>query len=206
MPYWEELYEKVASRVNEIAGGKRIRLLDLGCGSCRLRQYLRNVEYVGVDRDESIPPAPHLVRADFLKDEIEGTYDVITALNVLEVLSRSEIQLLFRRVGSWLCRYGWFIVSLTNEANPVVSALRALGIKRWPPLSLEDVKKWLLDGGFVIVHIEPAGAVFLPFWVCDPHGREATVIDEATADWLNLLVKDESYAYFKIVYSVKVRE
>jgi hypothetical protein len=207
MPYWQDLYENVAAHVNEIArSAKRpLRLLDVGCGRCVLKPLLRGVEYVGVDRDESLKPAPYLLRADFLRDEIRGTFDVVVALNVLECLSRPEMELLFSRARSWLADGGWFITSLTNEANPIVAALRALGLKKWQPLMLDELIALLAKHRFDFMHLERAGSVFLPFWLEEPFsGREtATVINEELADRLNSLVKDDSYSYFLVVYCLK---
>lgn len=207
MPYWKSLYEKVAVFVNTLAEmkkmmyGQSLRLLDVGCGSCRLRdalENLSNVEYVGVDKDESLPSAQYLIKGDFLKVRFDLKFDVIVMLNILECLSFDEKVLFLKRAFELLKDDGCLILSVTNERNPIVVALRALGMKKWEAIELEEIGLLLETTGFTIVEVTEAGGVFVPFWV-----DSVDVISEEKAYFLNDRVHEPMREYFLVLICEK---
>jgi SAM-dependent methyltransferase len=200
MPYWKELYEVVADAINELVEKRgSVRVLDVGCGICRLYPLLKSgAIYVGVDKDESLPSAQYLVKGDFLKVRFDFKFDVIVMLNVLECLSFDEKVLFLKRAFELLKDDGCLILSVTNERNPIVVALRALGMKKWEAIELEEIGLLIEKTGFTVVGVTEAGGVFVPFWV-----DSVDVISEEKAYFLNNRVHEPMREYFLVLICEK---
>ena len=73
----------------ELAGeDKKKKLLDLGAGPCQFAKVFKQFSYTGVDSD----PYPDVVVADLTKELPfgAGTFDIVTASNVLEHMPNPE--------------------------------------------------------------------------------------------------------------------
>ena len=80
--------EKSARIVNSLAQGKRLALLDVGCGPQALMSLLRaNIEYYGIDIAIH-DPAPNLIEADLLVTPIrfdDKRFDIVLARVFLNI-------------------------------------------------------------------------------------------------------------------------
>lgn len=110
------------------------RILDLGCGGGHLLGFLKSLGYInltGVDvSSEQVAYArqvlPNVVQSDifmFLHKEGIGQFDMITAFDVLEHLTRDEMIELLGLVKIRLAKNGVLVVQLPNGDSPFVGSV-----------------------------------------------------------------------------------
>lgn len=108
--------EKCAHIVNEIAGGRECRLLDVGCGPAALRQVLHpSIHYYGIDIAIQ-QPAPNLLEADLLESPIsfEGRrFEIVVAQGFFEYMANTQEQKL-TEIRDVLTPGGKFVASYVN--------------------------------------------------------------------------------------------
>ena len=108
--------EKSARIINRLAHGKKLTLLDVGCGPAALMPLLRpNIQYYGLDIAIQ-EPAPNLIEADFLKTPIrfaDMRFDSVVAQGVFEYVGNFQTQK-FTEIAQLLNDNGIFIVSYVN--------------------------------------------------------------------------------------------
>jgi SAM-dependent methyltransferase len=108
--------DKSARIVNRLARGKRVMLLDVGCGPAALMPLLRpNIQYYGIDIAIH-DPAPNLIEADLLNTPIrfdDKRFDIVTALGFFEYVGTFQAQK-FAEISQLLNDNGIFIVSYVN--------------------------------------------------------------------------------------------
>ena len=80
-----------AERTQLLAGmmPENFMIIDLGCGYCHLKKYLKMKKYVGVDRESWIKG---VIKADFNKNQFPdlGAFDIILGQGILEYISDPE--------------------------------------------------------------------------------------------------------------------
>jgi SAM-dependent methyltransferase len=108
--------EKSARIVNRLARGKRLTLLDVGCGPAALMPLLRsNIQYYGIDIAIH-RAAPNLIEADFLNTPIrfdDKHFDIVIAQGFFEYVGAFQAQK-FAEISQLLNDGGIFIVSYVN--------------------------------------------------------------------------------------------
>jgi SAM-dependent methyltransferase len=108
--------EKSARIVNRLARGKRLALLDVGCGPAALMPLLRsNIQYYGVDIAIH-DPAPNLIEADLVNTPIRfdgKRFDIVIAQGFFEYMGTFQDQK-FAEISQVLNDGGIFIVSYKN--------------------------------------------------------------------------------------------
>jgi SAM-dependent methyltransferase len=107
---------KCAALLNQMAGGRRCDLLDIGCGPASLRSLLDpNVHYFGLDIALQTR-APYLRELDFASNPIafgRKRFDVVVALGVFEYMGSRE-QEKFLEIRRLLKNGGRFVMSYLN--------------------------------------------------------------------------------------------
>jgi len=106
--------QRSARIINELARGKELDLLDVGCGPATLMKLLdNNIHYYGIDIAIQ-EPAPNLLEADLLKGPIrfgDKQFDIVVAQGLFEYLGKfqsekfAEIRNLLRPAGSFVVTY-----------------------------------------------------------------------------------------------------
>ena len=155
-------------------------VLDLGCGAgIPIAQKLATQHVVtGVDASESMlrlarsaVPNARFVRGDILDVEFEkGAFDATVATFVLFHLPREAHGRVFERVWSWLRPGGYFLATLSEEAEAPYSEDDFFGTRMyWGNLGYEAYRRLLLDIGFEIIGERIIG---------HGYGRTAQVRDE----------------------------
>ena len=108
--------EKSARIVNRLARGKRLTLLDVGCGPAALMPLLRsNIQYFGIDIAIH-DPAPNLIEADVLNTPIrfdDKRFDIVIAQGFFEYMGIFQAQK-FAEISQLLNDGGIFIASYVN--------------------------------------------------------------------------------------------
>jgi SAM-dependent methyltransferase len=108
--------EKSARIINRLARGRKLTLLDVGCGPAALMRLLRpNIQYYGIDIAIH-DPAPNLIEADFLEMPIrfDGRhFDIVVAQGMFEYVGDFQAQK-FAEISQLLCDDGIFLVSYVN--------------------------------------------------------------------------------------------
>ena len=108
--------EKSARIVNRLARGKKLALLDVGCGPAALMPLLRsNIEYYGIDIAIH-DPAPNLIEADLTNTPIrfdDKRFDIVIAQGFFEYMGTFQAQK-FTEISQLLNDGGIFIVSYVN--------------------------------------------------------------------------------------------
>ena len=108
--------EKSARIINRLARGKRITLLDVGCGPAALMPLLRsNIQYYGIDIAIH-DPAPNLIEADLLNTPIrfdDKRFDIVIAQGFFEYVGTFQAQK-FAEISQLLNDGGIFIASYVN--------------------------------------------------------------------------------------------
>ncbi|MBW2569429.1 MAG: hypothetical protein JRD93_08435 [Deltaproteobacteria bacterium] len=122
-------------------------VLDIGACECKLREYLVDTRYVGVDKNDGD------ISLDLDKETIPGTYreyHIVLCLDVLEHLE--NIHSVFDRICYLADRY--VLISLPNCYNSIISFIRAgkyskeinmkfYGLPIEPP---SDRHRWFFSG------------------------------------------------------------
>ena len=108
--------DKSARIVNRLARGKRLTLLDVGCGPAALMPLLRsNIQYYGIDIAIH-DPAPNLIEADLLNTPIrfdDKRFDIVIAQGFFEYMGTFQAQK-FAEISQLLNDDGIFIASYVN--------------------------------------------------------------------------------------------
>jgi len=108
--------EKASRIINKIADGKRIDLLDIGCGPAALQYLLdKNINYYGIDIAIN-SPAPNLMEVNLLESTIkfgEKKFDIIVAQGLFEYMGKLQEQK-FSEISKLLNDGGKFVVSYVN--------------------------------------------------------------------------------------------
>jgi SAM-dependent methyltransferase len=108
--------DKSARIVNKLARGKRLTLLDVGCGPAALMPLLRsNIQYYGIDIAIH-DPAPNLIEADLLNTPIrfgDKRFDIVIAQGFFEYMGTFQAQK-FAEISQLLNDDGIFIASYVN--------------------------------------------------------------------------------------------
>jgi SAM-dependent methyltransferase len=143
---------------------ERSRVLDLGCGAGVpiTRALAEHHRVTGVDAStamlrlarESVPEA-HFIHGDILDVELNvgALFDAVVMVFVLFHLPREEHARVFERVWSWLRPGGYFLVSLTEEAEAPYIEHGFFGTDMyWSNLSLRDYHDLLAKRGFETIH------------------------------------------------------
>jgi 2-polyprenyl-3-methyl-5-hydroxy-6-metoxy-1,4-benzoquinol methylase len=122
-----------------------VRVLEIGCGTGFYTQLLHNLgveDYVGVDiTDVLFPelrkkiPQFRFVRKDFTLDKIEGKFDLVIMIDVIEhIVKEANLSFAMQNVKNCLSHNGVFIVSPIMD----VSKKHLFYLRFW---SLEDIKR-----------------------------------------------------------------
>ena len=108
--------EKSARIVNRLARGKKLALLDVGCGPAALMPLLQsNIEYYGIDIAIH-DPAPNLIEADLANTPIrfdDKRFDIVIAQGFFEYMGTFQAQK-FTEISQLLNDGGIFIVTYVN--------------------------------------------------------------------------------------------
>ncbi|AEA28948.1 hypothetical protein Psed_6878 (plasmid) [Pseudonocardia dioxanivorans CB1190] len=108
--------QKAARLLNRIAAGKRLTLLDIGCGPATLERLLHpNIEYCGIDIAIQ-EPRDNLIETDFLDEPIGfrgRKFDLIIAQGVWEYVGPHQDRKL-AEIGPILEADGIFLTSYVN--------------------------------------------------------------------------------------------
>jgi len=107
---------KLARIITRLAGGRKIDLLDVGCGPATLMKLLPdNISYYGIDIAIH-SAAPNLVEADIVESPIlfgRKRFQIVVAQGLFEYLGDVQSRK-FAEVASILDRDGIFLVTFTN--------------------------------------------------------------------------------------------
>ena len=121
------LFERITALI--LRGGETRSVLDVGCGMGDFLRYLAKVQpglaLTGIELTD-VPPAAGIrfYKGDILTTPIEGHFDVVVSLAVIEHVS--EVRAFARRLVS-LCRPGGLICVMTvNEASLLYDLARGL--------------------------------------------------------------------------------
>jgi SAM-dependent methyltransferase len=136
-------------------------VLDLGCGAGVpiARRLAESHEVTGVDTSErmlrlarSAVPEASFIHSDILDVELDpSSFDAVVAIFVLFHVPREEHGRLLGRVRSWLRPGGYFLATLTEEAEAPHTEDGFFGTRMyWSSLGLADYKELLLGLGFEI--------------------------------------------------------
>jgi SAM-dependent methyltransferase len=108
---------KTANIINDIARGRSLDLLDVGCGPATLSKLLqKNISYHGIDLFIH-EPAPNLIQEDLLRNEIkfrDQVFDMICAFGFFEYMGNlqhkklSEIDLILKPGGQFITSFNNF--------------------------------------------------------------------------------------------------
>ena len=137
-------------------------VLDLGCGAGVpiARTLARRHKVTGIDTSESMlrlartaVPGARFLNGDILGVELEaGSFDAAVLIFVLFHLPREEHGSVFERVRSWLRPGGYFLATLSEEAEAPYTEDDFFGTRMyWSSLGYEEYRKLLLDLGFEIL-------------------------------------------------------
>lgn len=148
------------------------RVLDIGCGTAEILDYLPGVEYVGYDVSESYIEAAQVkypqqtFKVGALPDGHDGTFDIVLALGVLHHLATEECIDLFDEARLCLKPGGRIVtVDPVCTGNPLEGLLLALDRGQ----NIQDVRGYgMMPFGFR----QPSAVVvsdLLPFWVPYSH-------------------------------------
>lgn len=118
---------EIAKAYVRSSGSETLRVLDVGCGTAEILNYLPECHYVGVDFSQRYIDAARQRygdRATFLCSEATGTpferwrgeFDCLLMLGLLHHLDDAEAETLFRAVGPALAPHGKVVT-----ADPTVS-------------------------------------------------------------------------------------
>jgi SAM-dependent methyltransferase len=155
-------------------------VLDLGCGAgIPIARTLAKWHMVtGVDASESMlrlarsaVPEARFVRGDILDVEFEtASFDAAVAVFVLFHLPRELHGRVFERVSSWLRPGGYFLATLSEEAEAPYTEDDFFGTRMyWSNLGYEEYRHLLLTLGFEIIGERIVG---------HGYGRKARARDE----------------------------
>jgi SAM-dependent methyltransferase len=130
----QQMYEDAAKVFGSVCREQAIdcenaRVLEIGCGSGFYAQLLHDWgvgDYVGLDiTDVFFPelrdrfPAFDFVRRDITADEVEGTFDLVLMIDVVEhIVSDARFASAMEQVRSCLAPGGLFVVSPMVEERP----------------------------------------------------------------------------------------
>jgi SAM-dependent methyltransferase len=108
--------QKVGRLIRQLAGGREISLLDVGCGPGTLGSLLpSNVHYHGIDI--SIPePAPNLLEVDILQTPIgyrDMKFDFVVAQGLFEYMGEHQSEK-FAEIANVLADDGTFVATYQN--------------------------------------------------------------------------------------------
>ncbi|MFQ5428547.1 MAG: class I SAM-dependent methyltransferase [Thermodesulfobacteriota bacterium] len=128
------------------------RLLDIGANDRTLGRQLKEaglgVKYVSLDVDRNF-------EHDYYDlDEIKGSFDVITAFEVIEHVSPAEIMEIFSKAQAHLKAGGHFIISTPNVCHPVILWRDCTHIT---PVRYDEVYGFFHALGFLDVNIYRGG-------------------------------------------------
>lgn len=108
--------EKSAVILNELACGRKCKLLDVGCGPAALQDLLApNIMYYGIDIAIQ-QPAPNLIEADFLESPIgfgDQRFDIVSAQGIFEYVGDFQHQKL-AEIAEVLKDDGRFLLTYVN--------------------------------------------------------------------------------------------
>lgn len=121
------------------------RLLDFGAGDQSLRRKFLAAGYAGSYETLDVSREFPTTWSD--ANEIEGPFDAVICLEVLEHMPLEEGLVLRERLLSWVGRGGWLILSTPNPACILSSFCRdETHLHLYP---LHDLLTWLLSAGLV---------------------------------------------------------
>ena len=137
-------------------------VLDLGCGAGVpiARKLALHHNVTGVDTSKRMlklarkaVPEARFVHGDILSVDLKtDSFDAVVSIFVLFHLPREEHEAVFMRVWSWLRRGGYFLVTLSEEAEEPYTEDDFFGTRMyWSNLGYGEYKKLLLGLGFEII-------------------------------------------------------
>lgn len=113
------LFGTILRAVGREIPGRRLKLLDVGCGRGDFLRYLQasalRADLFGLDLVENSAPGIGFIRGDIMKDALPDTYDVITALAVIEHVD--EPGLFVRKIADALSPDGVAFIMTDNDGG-----------------------------------------------------------------------------------------
>lgn len=148
--------------------GRRVKIIDLGCGRGWITSSLsRYGDVVGVDLSpgsaQKLYPNLRFIQANIAVDEVEGRYDVVVSSEVLEHMTPEDQRRYVEKASRLLVDGGYLILTTPNSV--VAKKLDA------EPSKLQLIENWLekgeleslLSAHFKVVYT--GSAVFHPVFV-----------------------------------------
>jgi SAM-dependent methyltransferase len=137
-------------------------VLDLGCGAGIpiARALSEKHSVTGVDTSQRMldlaraaVPAGRFIHGDIMEVQLESSsFDAVVLVFVLFHLPREEHEEVFRRVWSWLRPGGYFLATLTEQAEAAYTEDDFFGTQMyWSNLGWTDYARLLEKTGFEIV-------------------------------------------------------
>jgi SAM-dependent methyltransferase len=135
---------KCARIVNAVAQGRKLDLLDVGCGPATLMRLLdKNISYHGIDIAIQ-QPAPNLRETDILKEPVafgDMRFDLVVAQGLFEYMADLQSQK-FSEIAQVLREDGTFIVSYTNFSHRDARLFKAFSNVRTEQSFQQDLERY----------------------------------------------------------------
>ncbi|KKR79555.1 MAG: Methionine biosynthesis protein MetW-like protein [Candidatus Nomurabacteria bacterium GW2011_GWA2_40_9] len=178
--YW--LFEFIHTNIERFSRKeKEIKLADIGCGKGDLLKYLKekksNLKLYGMDLSQNYDSDINFIKGDFLKDNIDMQFDVVSSLAAIEHVDNIT---LFAKKLNRLLKPGGLLIVMTDNTKSIIhkiaEILKHVGWKTpfyslYEPAHLNhfsnhSLKNLLENQGFEIIiqrnHNYPLKAVDLP--------------------------------------------
>ena len=139
---------------------KSARILDLGCGSGTFLHFLREAGYESISGVDNSPEQAELARllgfnevrqadvSTFLRTEASESYEVITAFDVIEHLTKAELLQLADEVYRTLAPGGRWIIHAPNAEGFMGSRIRYADLTHEQAFTRESVEQLARAAGF----------------------------------------------------------
>lgn len=122
------IFDFVWSQILKVRDEADIRLFDVGCGKGDFLKYIltktSRARLSGIDLTENEYPGIHFIKGDILKDEIDGTFNVISGFLVIEHIG--DLRLFLKKIRDLLEPDGVVIFSTVNNDSLMYKLARLL--------------------------------------------------------------------------------
>jgi len=176
-----KLFNFISHEISKMKKKTPLKVLDIGCGKGDLLKYLKKnddtLELYGLDLSHNTSEGVHFIQGDILKDEIEGKFDVVCNIAVLEHVNSPH--LFIEKISKLLNPGGMLVIVTDNDCATmyrVARMLRKLGfstaydrmymLHHLQCFSHRSLRMLLENHGFEIIehtnHNHPVAAIDYP--------------------------------------------